>query len=133
MSDSSDFNGVIETRNGVFGRFELDCMDEMVPIEQHPDRDFLMQAYGGRVESGRLVFDPTYSASANSGLSGGASGSLRNPKFGVRFAPILSAVFRHVQVTQSVPTDIWESCGKVIQQLPAGFPNPSNFLLRRRT
>jgi hypothetical protein len=112
---------------GVEGRFELDVTDEMVPIELHPNLQKLIEVYQGQVDptTKRVYFPPTYSP-AGGGLSGGAS--KKNPMAGIRYWSRPSAIFRHTQQMNTLPAGIWNNTGKKVDKLPAGFPNPADFI-----
>jgi hypothetical protein len=120
---------VVETINGVSGRFELDTQDEVAPIETHPSLQTLLKKYNGTIDPStrRATWPEKYSPQNGSGLTAGADGPaapVKNPMSGVRFYTKAAAIFRHTQQMQFIPSDIWNNVGKMVAQLPAGFPNP---------
>lgn len=115
--------GVVENLAGVEGRFELDTQDELYPIEGHPNIETILKKYSGKIVDGKAVFEQKYNPGGSSGLEGG-SGQKGNPMFGKKYYTKPTAIFRHIQQTQSIPSDVWNNVGKQVSSLPAGFPNP---------
>jgi len=121
---------VLENRNGVAGRFELDVQDELKPIELHPNILAIVEEYNGYTDlaTRKVVFPEKYRPGGGGGLSGG-SGEIKNPMFGKTHYSKPAAIFRHIQQTEQIPEDIWANVGKKIDILPAGFPNPPPYSL----
>lgn len=112
---------VVETLGGVAGRFELDTTDELIPIEKHPNIRELIKKYKGEEDPATraIRFPVKYKD------TGGQEKT--NPMAGVRYFTKPSAIFRHIQQMQNIPSNIWNDVGKKISTLPAGFPNPPDF------
>lgn len=123
---------IVESTQGVQGRFELDVQDELVPIAAHPEIRELISKYNGNTDpsTGKVTFPPTYTPKADSGLSGG-TGVKTNPMAGKLYFSKPSATFRHIQQTQLIPVNIWSNTGKKVASLPAGFPNPPPFINKK--
>lgn len=124
---------IVELTNGVQGRFELDVQDELARIESHPEIRELIRIYKGNTDytTGKVTFPPTYTPTAASGLSGGGTGVKTNPMAGKLYYNKPSAIFRHIQQTNLIPTNIWNNVGKKVASLPAGFPNPPAFINKK--
>ncbi len=128
---ASQAGDVVETISGIEGRFELDVQDELVDIGMHPNIRDLIRKYSGVIDpgSGKVTFPPTYTPTAEGGLSGGTrDGVQTNPMAGKRYFSKMAATFRHTQQTDTIPADIWLNCGKMVAKLPANFPNPPDFI-----
>ena len=126
-------SNLIETTQGVTGRFELDVQDELFPIAAHPEIRELIKKYKGTVDTatGKVTFPPTYTPQAGGGLNGAGGGGVRtNPMAGKLYFTKPAATFRHIQQTDQIPSNIWSNVGKKVAQLPAGFPNPPDFINR---
>lgn len=116
-------NPLVETINGVSGRFELDVQDELKPIGGHPNIRKLLEKYNGQIDGNNKVsFPPLYTPAGADGLGVG-QGQQTNPMAGKLFYSKPAAIFRHIQQMQFVPADIWNNVGKKVESLPAGFPN----------
>lgn len=114
---STGNNSPVEEKEGIQGRFELEIQDELHPIAGHPNIREIIKKYQGTIdENNRVSFPVTYKT---------PEGSRRtNPMAGKLFYTKPTAVFRHIQQREDIPTDIWQNVGKKIEKLPAGFPNP---------
>lgn len=124
LNGSGGTGELVETISGVSGRFELDVQDELKPIGSHPNIRKLLEKYNGQIDGNNKVsFPVTYTPQGEDGLGAG-QGPQRNPMAGKMFYTKPSAIFRHIQQMQSIPSDIWTNVGKKVDRLPAGFPNP---------
>ena len=128
---SSMESSLVETSNGVEGRFELDVQDDLLPLAAHPNIRKIVEQYSGIVDpnTGKVTFPPTYTPKNGSGgLGGGGEGSIKtNPMAGKLYYTKPAATFRHIQQTSQIPTDIWSNVGKKVSALPAGFPSPPSY------
>lgn len=128
---NSQQGDLVETTQGVSGRFELDVQDELFPIAAHPNIRELITKYKGTVDvsTGKVTFPPTYTPAGGGGLGGGggAGGVRTNPMAGKLYFTKPAATFRHIQQTDAIPRNIWNNVGKKVARLPAGFPNPPDF------
>ena len=130
LGPNGEASQVVETIGGISGTFEMITSYEIVPIERHPRCDQLVNDYGGQYIDGLARwFNPTYvpATGARSALSGGAEG-IPNPLFGVTSYKDVTMTFRHTYSVRAVPREIWDKAGKVVTNLPAGFPTPKGDL-----
>ena len=119
---ASQSPGLVETLQGVSGTFEMFTSYESHPIELHPRINKLLVDFGGYcTPDGFAKWPPTYTT-GGSGLSGDQA--IRNPLFGVTRFKEVSMIFRHTFYKKSVSQNIYDKAGKVVTNLPAGFPTP---------
>ena len=116
--------GLVETLQGISGTFEMFTSYESHPIELHPKIDKLTKDFGGYyTPDGFAKWPPFYNAAGGSGLSGGEPA--RNPLFGVTRYKEVSMIFRHTFFTNTLGQNIYAKAGKIVTNLPAGFPTPN--------
>lgn len=114
---------LVEQLNGVEGTFEMFCSYETVPIERHPKIDKLSLDYGGYFTmDGYAKWPPFYTEGGGGGL--GSGDQKRNPMFGVTSYKDVSMTFRHTYYLKNLNRGIYDRAGKVVENLPAGFPTP---------
>jgi hypothetical protein len=103
------------------GRLEMDVSADRGEIEKHPEKDFLMKNYNGRIENNKLVFPETYTEQGT-GTSGGTPKP--NPLFGVRYYWKPAATVRHTYTRESISGDIWKGVFCIVDtdKLPGQFP-----------
>lgn len=120
---NSETGGVVWLQQGVRGTFEMFCGFESKAIELHPRIDKLSVDFGGYfTPDGFAKFPPTFTPSANGGLSSG--NATKNPMFGVTRYKEVTLTLRHTYFTQELTADIWNTTGKIVDKLPAGIPIP---------
>jgi hypothetical protein len=116
-------------------------------IEEHPLIIAIARYYGGTMgEDGRITFPmlaPNGGAKAKkSGVAGATAGFSsgngrpglakdagrvragadgRNPLFGMRTYPQLTAVFRRTYATKRIPSNLIPNVGKILKKLPTGY------------
>ena len=121
--DATQSPDLIETLQGISGTFEMFTSYESHPIELHPKIDKLTEDFGGYyTPDGFAKWPPFYNAVGGSGLSGGEP--QRNPLFGVTRYKEVTMIFRHTFYQKTVPQTIYDKAGKIVTNLPAGFPTP---------
>jgi len=122
----SQFSGTGTTvwlQNGVKGTFEMFCSFETKPIELHPRIDKLSVDFGGYfTPDGFAKWPPTYIPTRSGGL--GSGNTVPNPMFGVTRYKEVTLTLRHTYFTNNVNGNIWNTAGRVVDNLPAGIPIP---------
>ena len=110
-------------QNGVKGTFEMFCSFESKPIELHPRVSRLSIDFGGYFTfDGYAKWPPTYTPSSGGGLGSGTP--IDNPMFGVTRYKEATLTLRHTYFTEQVNAGIWDTTGKVVDNMPAGIPIP---------
>jgi len=123
QSDSSGNGTTVWLQNGVKGTFEMFCSYESKPIELHPRIDKLSVDFGGYfTPDGFAKWPPTYTPTSGGGL--GSGNTVPNPMFGVTRYKEVTLTLRHTYFTQNVNPNIWDTAGRVVDELPAGIPIP---------
>jgi hypothetical protein len=121
---SSEQSGVVEKLQGLEGTFEMFTSYESRPIELHHNIAKLSIDYGGYfTPDGFAKWPPTYiPGGGGGGLSSGEA--VPNPMFGVTRYKDVTMTFRHTYNASAVPRAVYDKAGKVVVNLPAGFPTP---------
>lgn len=119
---ASEAGGVVWLQNGVKGTFEMFCSFETKPIEMHPRITKLLADFGGYIESNRVQFPPNYTPTSGGGLGSGKP--VDNPMFGVTRFKEPTLTLRHTYFTKTLNAGIWDSTGRIVDQMPAGLPIP---------
>lgn len=93
-----------------------------VEIEYNPDINEIIEKYGGRIQGGKVIFDPTYEEKATSGIAllKGESKTKKNPFFGLRTYPELGVTFTRTYVVTGLPSGLLTRVGKVVGTPPGG-------------
>jgi len=120
---SSVAGGVVWLQFGVKGTFEMFCSFESKPIELHPRIDKLSVDFGGYFTfDGYAKWPPTYTPTSGGGL--GNATPITNPMYGVTRYKEITLTLRHSYYTKNVSANIWDTAGRVVDELPAGIPIP---------
>lgn len=123
QSNASGNGTTVWLQNGVKGTFEMFCSYESKPIELHPRIDKLSVDFGGYfTPDGFAKWPPTYTPTTGGGL--GSGNTVSNPMFGVTRYKEVTLTLRHTYFTQNVNPNIWDTAGRVVDELPAGIPIP---------
>jgi len=123
QSNASGDGTTVWLQNGVKGTFEMFCSYESKPIELHPRINKLSVDFGGYfTPDGFAKWPPTYTPTSGGGL--GSGNTVSNPMFGVTRYKEVTLTLRHTYFTQNVNPNIWDTAGRVVDELPAGIPIP---------
>ena len=96
------------------------------PIESHPHFLFLKERYGGTLDDkGRVQWEETYTPSKGATSASGGKPT-KNPLFGISTYLALKSVFRRTYTVEDMPSDLLDTIGEVVEELPDGFPTPSD-------
>jgi len=123
QGSTSEAGGVVWLQSGVRGTFEMFCSFETKPIELHPRVGQLSIDFGGYFTfDGFAKWPPTYIPAGGGGLGGAEPAD--NPMFGVTRYKEPTLTLRHTYYTELVDPAIWDTTGKVVDQMPANLPIP---------
>lgn len=113
------------------GSFELIPEEREEPIENFPDRDYLVAEYGAYEDNGVLKFPMRIPRKTDSvtGLAPSrtakpwALGGENNPLFNCRTYPVVYEVAVRTFFRKTFPARLLNEAGRVIERLPSGFGN----------
>lgn len=113
------------------GSFEILPEEREVPIENFPDRDYLISEYGAFEDGGVLKFPMRLPKKTDSrtGLRPSKAagpwslGGENNPLFNVRTYPEIYEVAVRTFFRKTFPSRLLQEAGTIITRLPSGFGN----------
>lgn len=111
------------------GTFEIISEEREEPIENFPDRQWLIDEYGAYESDGLLKFPMRIPKKTGTGtglqrswVSSKGKG-LDNPLFNARTYPVIYEVAVRVYFSKRIPASLLAEAGTIISRLPSGFGN----------
>ena len=96
------------------------------PIESHPAFITLKNKYGGTLDDkGKVQWPETYKPKGSALQASGGNAEQKNPLFGISTYLALKSVFRRTYTVRTLPNDLLDQIGEIVESLPEGFPTPS--------
>lgn len=105
------------------GTVEWDSSFAEEPIESHPNLLKLMETYKGTFDEAQKPKRVAW-AETVTGLPGMGKKEVKNPMLGVQTYRVLGVVFRKTYCSKSLPDHILEGIGRIVDNLPGGYPTP---------
>ncbi len=106
--------------------FEFEPSFDEVPIQAHPNFDYLFKTYGGKIVNGQLEWSPmTEAAAQGSGLNSSAPLNSRNPMEGVEGFLRMGGVWRVIYAKLALPGNLFQGVGSIVGAVPEGRRLPA--------